>query len=190
MTAFERIVVGATTWAMALSGVAFFWMKYLMRGDDPFSVIHHPWQPHALTLHVLAGPAAVFALGLIARGHIVERLADPRAGRGRATGIVLLVLVVPMISSGYLLQVLTDPGFKRVLVGVHVGAGVLYTLLFAGHLVVSRKAGRAPNERVGRATPARRATTRRLDPRGRRGIGWSVRPSGTGAPAGREGMKP
>jgi hypothetical protein len=190
VTGFERAVVGATTWSMAITGAAFFWMKYMMTGDDPFSVIHHPWQPHALSLHVLGGPAAVFALGLIARSHILERLMGPRPGRGRATGIVLLALAVPMIASGYLMQVLTAPDTKRVLVGVHVAAGGLYTLLFVGHLVASRKTGRALNGPGGRVVAHRRTMSRRLDPRGRRGIALFVRPPESGAPAGREGMKP
>lgn len=138
MSGLERALVNLSTWFMALTGAAYFFMKYLMSGDDPFSVIHHPWQPHALSLHVIAGPAAVFALGLIVRDHILARIVEPRQRRGRATGIVLVALTLPMIASGYLMQVLTDPAIKRVLVGVHAVSGTLYIVLFAGHMVASR----------------------------------------------------
>jgi hypothetical protein len=156
----ERALLNATTWLMAITGAAYFFMKYLMSGNDPFSVIHHPWQPHALSLHVLAGPAAVFALGLIARDHVLARMVDPRKGRGRATGLILVALTIPMIVSGYLLQVLTHPAAKRVLVGVHVGSGALYALLFAGHLLAS-KSGRN-GAKVGASGP--RASTGEVAP--------------------------
>ena len=88
MSDLERALVHVTTWVMAITGAAYFYMKYVMSGSDPFSIIHHPWQPHALSLHVLGGPAAVFALGLIARDHILDRIFEPRQRRGRATASV------------------------------------------------------------------------------------------------------
>jgi len=185
----EATLVGLATWGMTITGAAFFVMKYLMTSSDPYSVIHHPWQPQALSLHVIGGPIAVFALGLIARGHIVDRLLDPRQRRGRATGVALLALVVPMIASGYLLQVLTDETVKRVLVGTHVITGSLYALLFAGHLVTSGLPRRKGN---GGDAGARRGrgTARRLALPGRRGIGSRVRRRAAETPAGREEKTP
>ncbi|HEU4402302.1 MAG TPA: hypothetical protein VFT43_09370, partial [Candidatus Polarisedimenticolia bacterium] len=74
MSLFEKILLNLATGLAALSGFVYLVMKYFMTSDDPFSVLHHPWQPYALALHVLVGPAAVFALGLITRGHILDRL--------------------------------------------------------------------------------------------------------------------
>ena len=185
MSAVERRLVGLATWWMAVTGAAFFCMKYLMSATDPYSVVHHPWQPHALSLHVIGGPVAVFSLGLIAR------LLDARQRRGRATGLVLIALALPMIASGYLLQVVTDPMVKRLLVGAHVLSGALYTLLFAGHLLVSRSAKRATNgPRRCAAGPRTAHATRRLDRPGRRGIGSWVRRRAAETPAGREEMTP
>ena len=169
MSGFERAVVNATTWLMALTGAAYFYMKYMMVGRDPFSVLHHPWQPHVLSLHVLVGPVAVFALGLIARDHILDRIFEPRQRRGRATGLVILALAAPVIASGYLLQVVTDPGSKRVLVGVHVVGGTLYTAVYAGHFVAARlgRSGSNGNGRGGARARSSRPT--RLDPPGQRG---------------------
>jgi len=177
----ERTIVGLATWWMSLTGAAFFFMKYLMSSADPYSVIHHPWQPHALSLHVIGGPIAVFALGLITRDHIVDRLLDPRQRHGRATGLVLLLLAPSMIASGYLLQVVTDPAVKRVLVGAHLVSGGLYALLFAGHLLVGRS--RAGTSRA-------RRSTRDLDRPGRRGIRSWVRRRAVRRPAGREEITP
>ena len=111
----------------------------------------------------------VFALGLIARDHIIDRLSDPRQRRGRASGVIIVALALPMIVSGYLLQVVTDPAVRRALAAIHIAGGGLYVLLFAGHLVVSRN-GRQRSEDGRRA--ARRGRARpRLDRPGRRGIG-------------------
>ncbi len=191
MSGMERTIVGLATWWMTITGAAFFFMKYLMSASDPYSVIHHPWQPHALSLHVIGGPVAVFALGVIARDHIVDRLLDPRQRRGRATGLLLLVLALPMIASGYLLQVITDPALKRVLVGAHLISGGLYALLFAGHLLVSWSLRRGANgTRAGAASSRGRPSTRHLDRPGRRGIGSFLRRRAVDTPAGREEMTP
>jgi hypothetical protein len=191
VSGFERAIVGATTWLMAITGAAYFYMKYLMSGSDPFSAVHHPWQPRALALHVIVGPLAVFALGMIARDHILGRLLDPRQRRGRASGIVILGLAIPMIVSGYLMQVLTDPGIRRILAGGHALIGALYTLLFAGHLFASGSARRGANGNGGSGGAARaRRRERRLDRRGQRGIKSLRRLEQRVRQAGSEGMKP
>ena len=190
MSGFERAIVHLTTWLMAITGTAYFCMKYLMRGSDPFSVLHHPWQPHALSLHVIVGPAAVFALGLIARDHILARIFEPRQRRGRATGLIILGLAAPMIASGYLMQVWTGPALKRALVCIHVVSGALYTLLFAGHLLASRSVRNGARGNGGSGARARTRGATLLDRSGRRGIGLMARLRARFGPAGPEGMKP
>ncbi|MBI1951075.1 MAG: hypothetical protein HYS34_06910 [Acidobacteria bacterium] len=158
MNASERALLNASTWLVALSGGGYFYMKYLMTGDDPFSVIHHPLQPHALALHVLLAPVLVFALGLVTREHIIGSLLEPRRRRGRVTGIVALSLAVPMIVSGYLMQVLTDPAARRVLSGIHAGGGALYALMFLGHLAGSSNGSHGANGDGGGRPGGRRRT--------------------------------
>ena len=159
MNPFERALLNASTCLVALTGGVYFFMKYMMTGGDAYSVIHHPLQPHALSLHVLLAPVLVFALGLITRDHILGYLREPRQRRGRATGILAVGLAAPMIVSGYLMQVLTDPAPRRILAVIHLAGGSLYVLLFLGHLVASRNGRRGGNEsgggRAGRRRPAR-----------------------------------
>jgi hypothetical protein len=191
VSGFERAVVGLSTWAMAITGTAFFAMKYLMpAARDPFSVIHHPWQPHALMLHVIVAPVAVFALGLIARGHILDRIQDARQRRGRTTGLLIVGLAAPMIAAGYLLQVVTEPGARRVLVGVHVVSGALYALLFAGHLAFSRPLRLPLNGSARKGFRPRRPGPRRLDRPRRRGIKSWVRRRGVETRPGTEDANP
>ena len=158
MSAFERALLNVSTWLVALSGAAYFYIKYWMTGDDPFSVIHHPIQPHALSLHVLLAPVFVFALGLVTREHIIGYLLEPRRRRGRVTGVVVLSVAAPMIVSGYLMQVLTDPAARRVLSVIHAGGGALYALLFLGHLAGSRNGSRGASGNGGGRPGGRRRT--------------------------------
>ena len=141
MSTLERWLLNLSTGVATVTGLVYFYMKDVMRGEDPFSVLHHPWQPHALALHVLSGPVVVFALGLIARDHILGRLLDVRPHRGRRAGIVTMSLAAPMITSAYLLQVVSEPSLRRALVWTHLASGSLFALLF-----VAPSTGDTPRE--------------------------------------------
>jgi hypothetical protein len=164
MSAFERWLLHAATGITAATGFLYLGMKYLLTRDDPFSAVNHPWQPHVLALHVLAAPLLVFALGLIAREHIVGRFLDDRPQRGRASGVATFLVALPMIASGYLMQVLTDPAMRRALIVIHIASGALFTLWFAGHLLLAGPQRRAEGGRRGaRSRRGDRAASRRLD---------------------------
>lgn len=163
MSAFERWLLHVATWITGATGFLYLGMKYLMTRDDPFSAVNHPWQPHVLALHVLAAPLLVFALGLIAREHIVGRFLDERPQSGRASGAATILVAFPMIASGYLMQVVTDPPVRRVLIVIHIASGVLFALWFAAHLLAARVGRRASGgrrgarmQRFGRAASRRR----------------------------------
>jgi hypothetical protein len=149
VTRFERILLHLSTWSTAASGLIYFWMKHFMTSDDPFSAIHHPWQPHLLSLHVLAAPFLVFALGLMTRDHIFGKIRDRGNGRGRGSGIWTVVVAGPMIASGYLIQVYPDPAPRRALVVAHLAAGCLFVLLLFGHVAAARVRGRRAAEAGG-----------------------------------------
>jgi hypothetical protein len=144
---FENLLLQLSTWFAALSGTVFLIMKNFMKNDDPFSVLGHPWQPHMLAIHVLVGPVMVFALGLIAREHVLGRYLDGAGHGGRRSGASTILLAAPMIVSGYLLQVVTDPTPRKILVILHLAAGFLFTLVFLVHLL--RVAGRKRAARIG-----------------------------------------
>jgi hypothetical protein len=134
MSRFENILLQASTWLSAASGLAFLLMKYLMENDDPFSVLGHPWQPHMLAVHLLVGPVVVFALGLISRDHVLDRYINGNGRGGRRSGTSTILLAAPMILSGYCLQIVTDESLHRLLVILHVASGLLFLLLFVLHL--------------------------------------------------------
>lgn len=143
MSRLERWVVLVSTAVVAASGVGFFWTKYLLRpAPDAFSIVNHPLEPWFLKIHVLAAPAFVFAAGLLAVGHIARHL-QLGVRLGRASGISALVTLGPMTATGYLLQVVTSPGWIVVLAWVHIGSGFAFLAALAAHTVVARRAARA-----------------------------------------------
>lgn len=159
MTRFESLLLQISTWMSALSGSAFLVMKYMMKSDDPFSILGHPWQPHMLAIHVLVGPVVVFALGLISRDHVVARYMNGGRPEGRRSGVSTILLAAPMILSGYLLQVVTGGTLRRALVVLHVASSLLFVALFLLHL---RGAG-ARRRATRRVSAGPTAGRRRLD---------------------------
>jgi hypothetical protein len=150
---FERLLLDLSIALSSVTGAVYFVMKEWMRPRDPFSVLGHPWQPHVLAAHVLAGPAVVFALGLIARDHIVERIVSGKPATGRRTGLFITSLALPMVLSGYLLQVVTAPAGRRILALLHLVSGLLFALLFVGHLAATAARRRALAARGGVPDP-------------------------------------
>ncbi len=183
MSRFEKILLHASVLLAALSGGVLFWMKHLLASRDPFSVVHHPWQPAVLAAHVLVVPLLVFALGLITRDHIVGRFLDGSARPGRRSGIGAILLALSMIASGYLLQVLTGADARRLMALVHAACGGAFTIAYIAHVLLSgplRGTVRGPR---GRARSGRRA-------RGAGGrLAWS-RVLGLKSPAGSRAPRP
>jgi len=140
MTPLERFLLNSSTVVVGVSGIVYGVMKYLMTPVDPYAVVNHPLQPWMLDLHVLAAPAMVFAIGLIAQDHILAQLRKRQYGPGRSTGMIALWCLFPMLSTGYLIQVVTEEKLRLVFVVIHLSTGGLYLILFAAHLIISRRA--------------------------------------------------
>jgi hypothetical protein len=133
----ERWTMSAGAAAVTATGVVYVWMKYLMHSDDPLAVINHPWQPAVLKLHILTAPILVFGLGLIAVRHV---LAHWRGGTrtARRTGLTALAAVLPMILTGYLIEVFTSIRWLSATAWAHIGTGLLFAAGFGLHQVVWR----------------------------------------------------
>jgi hypothetical protein len=112
------------------SGVGLLWTKYLVAANDPWAAINHPLQPWFLKIHIVTSPFLIFALGLVTSRHILPRLRSRRRGW---SGVVLLLVVVPLVITGYLIQTVIEPGWLRVLAVAHIGLGLLYAMGYAVH---------------------------------------------------------
>lgn len=135
MSRAQLVVVHLANLAVCATGLVYAWMRYLVSPTDEWAVVNHPWQPHVQHLHVLAAPVLVFAVGLIWSAHIVIKAKNGRTNR--LSGVGLTVLFLPMVASGYLLQVAVDPAWRQVWMWVHVVSSMLWVLTFVGHQVVA-----------------------------------------------------
>ena len=136
MKPWERWTFNIVSLIIAITGFAYFWMKYAMTTDDPFAVVNHPWQSTMLTLHLLASPPMILLFGIILNSHIMKKLRVPRMAN-RRSGLLSLGAFVAMVCSGYLLQVTMDERWLGVLVALHVTSGALFSGAYGIHLLVS-----------------------------------------------------
>ena len=139
MRPWERRAFNLAAVAVTLTGIAYFWMKYLVRNDDPFAVVNHPWQGAMLALHVLASPPFVLIFGIVLNSHVMKKLRAPRRAPNRRSGLLSFATFAAMTASGYLLQVVTVESWLQALVALHVASGVLFAGAYAVHLIVSAR---------------------------------------------------
>jgi len=115
-----------------LTGVVYGWLRYFGSVKGDFGPEPSAWQPFWQHAHVLAAPVLLFALGVAVRGH-VQGMLGRGVQRGRRTGLVLLVLAVPMVLGGYAVQVVTAAGVRNALGWSHAAIGALFAALYAIH---------------------------------------------------------
>ena len=131
----ERWFFNAMHAAITLSGLAYFYMKYLMTTDDPFALVNHPWQPAMLSIHVVVAPLAVVFFGMVFRSHTLLKIV--RASRvNRRSGLLSAGSFLVMTLSGYLIQVVTHPALITAAIWTHVATGVVFALAYGIHLFI------------------------------------------------------
>jgi hypothetical protein len=116
------------------TGILFAWMKYAMKGGDPFAVVNHPWQPFMLAAHVVVAPLLVFAFGWIFSEHMWAKFRNHGAPQ-RGTGIWSMAAIIPMVLSGYLLQIATADATRQAMAVAHWTSSGLFTLAYAVHVI-------------------------------------------------------
>jgi len=123
----------------ALTGIVFAVMKYAMKSDDPFAVVNHPLQPFMLSAHVVIAPFLVFGFGWIFANHIWPGFTSGIA-RKRKSGLWSMAAIVPMVLSGYLLQVSTADATRQAMAIAHWISSALFVLAYAIHLLTKKSA--------------------------------------------------
>ena len=132
MSRTERRLLDISNLFVGGTGIVDGVMKYLMESPDEWAVVNHPWQPHVQHLHVLAAPLLVFTCGLFWSRHVVEKLCGNGSG-GRATGLTLIVQFVPLVLSGYLIQVSVSQTWRTVWIWVHLITAGIWILTAVAH---------------------------------------------------------
>jgi uncharacterized membrane protein YgdD (TMEM256/DUF423 family) len=138
VTTLERRLFAAAAVLTLATGLAYGWMKYLLRGSDPYAVVHHPLQPLMLKLHILVAPVLVFALGVLAVRHIGPQLANGIVA-ARRSGVLTTAVAAPMVLTGYLIQVLSDERWLRWVGWGHILLGVVFGGAFLAHRLAARR---------------------------------------------------
>lgn len=132
LTRVEAWMIHISNLLVGCTGLVYAWMIYLVKPDDPYAVVNHPWQPAVQHLHVLAAPLLVFAAGLIWRRHV---WGSWRSGvtRRRRSGVGMALALVPMIASGYLLQTAVESRWRTIWVAVHLTTSALWISAYLIH---------------------------------------------------------
>ena len=141
MNRFESWLLHLSTAVLTITGFVYAWMHYLMKPDDPFSVVNHPWEPHFLSTHILVAPFLVVGFGIILHSHILFKI-SAGARTARKTGLLLIPLFAVMVISGYLLQVIVSD-FRKPLVWIHLGSGAFWSVFYLAHQIASYAQRRA-----------------------------------------------
>ncbi len=141
-----NVLVGGT-------GLVYAWMRYLVEPEPDelgFAIVNHPLQPDVQHLHVLVAPLLVFGAGMIFRRHVWARVRSGFEPR-RRSGLVLFALLLPMVLSGYLLQVSGGDPWRSAWIWTHAGTSLVWVAAYVLHLLSPRnKAEAAPvPERAG-----------------------------------------
>ncbi len=120
--------------AVGGSGVVYGLLRYFLGGEpDPYSsVARHPWEPAARDVHLLLAPLLVLGLALIWNGHIRPKYISG-ARKRRRSGISLMLLSLPMVFSGYLLQIAIDDFWRLIWIWTHGLTSVVFILAFFVH---------------------------------------------------------
>lgn len=147
MKRWERWTFNGLSLAVAMTGFAYLWMKYFIEPPDPFAVVNHPWQTTMLGLHVITSPLFILVFGIVLNSHVMKKL---RASRlpNRRSGYVSLGTFAAMVLSGYLLQIASNEWALQALVVMHVASGVLFSLVYGAHLVLSVRLARRPDSAI------------------------------------------
>lgn len=145
MKRLEKQVLHWTQAAVGLTGVGYGVCLYLLRSEDPYAVVNHPLQPDFLHAHVLAAPLAVFGIGFIWQSHVLKKLRASSHGsihgssRGtpkrRPTGLLLVGLLLPLVGSGYGVQVLVEEAARRWTGWIHAGLSALWIIAYLFHML-------------------------------------------------------
>ncbi len=137
MKPWEKYSFSVLSAILTLTGIAYFWMKWMMQSDDPFAVVNHPLQPLMLQLHVLAAPPFLIVFGIIFNSHIGRKIGKNIPNR--RSGMLSLVTLAVMTASGYLLQTLTAPLLHQAALIAHLASGAIFAVAYTVHLAIAAR---------------------------------------------------
>jgi len=138
MSKIERYLHHAANLLVGGSGLVYGWMLYFATPSEEFSVWNHPWQGAVHDLHLLLAPMLVLTFGILWKGHSGARLRDGIQQR-RVSGLGMLFTFLPMLCSGYLLQVTVEESWRTIWLWIHLGCSGLWLCAYLIHWISRAK---------------------------------------------------
>ena len=133
MSRAEALIHHAAAALVGITGLAYFWTLWLAElPADEFGIGVHPLQGDFQHLHILTAPILIFASGLIWKRHAWARIKEQHK-KHRRTGILLATTLLPMVLSGYLLQISVEEIWREIWRWVHSGTSGLWLLAYGIH---------------------------------------------------------
>lgn len=119
-----------TFFLTAVTGInLIFFRDFIPTGDSDTTLL----QPY-IKIHILAAAAMLFSLGVVFTRHALPYIKTGKSP-GKKTGITLLSLSLPVVLSGYLLQIVYTPAWQAGSWWVHSITGIVFILLFFIHQI-------------------------------------------------------
>jgi hypothetical protein len=104
---------------------------------DEYSRAGSPWEPILHNAHILVVPLLLFACGVIWKSHIVPKwrsvLGSHHTVRKKWSGLSLLFVAIPMIATGYLIQVSVNEQLRYAFVVIHLATSAVWSLAYLKH---------------------------------------------------------
>ncbi|MCP4092579.1 MAG: hypothetical protein GY747_03935 [Planctomycetes bacterium] len=135
MTRLESLFHHCANLLVGGTGLVYAWMLYFATPSGEFSILNHPWQGDFHDLHLLTAPILVISVGMVWKGHAGTRLRNCNPNR-RGSGVGLLLSFLPMMFSGYLLQVTVEESWRSIWLWVHLITSGLWLAAYAIHWIL------------------------------------------------------
>ena len=132
----QRRTLYASGALLMATGVAWLAVHYSLGSGSGPDALPHPIEAWAMRLHGLAAYGGLFALGVIAAGHVPQgwRLsARHRWSHQRSSGVTLFSLGAVLALTGYLLYYFAPESIRPALGWAHAGVGLVTALLLLSH---------------------------------------------------------
>jgi hypothetical protein len=124
-----------------VTGLVYAWMAYFVKSDDPYAVVGHPWQPHIQHAHVIVAPLLVLVLGHMWSRHIGPHL-HRVTHRRKKSGLGMLLMALPMLFSGYAIQVAVSAQWRAAWVIVHMATSLIWICGYVIHMTARLRRAR------------------------------------------------
>lgn len=117
------------------TGLVYGALRYFFVREGEYGPEIHAAQPLWQHLHVLAAPALVLMAGVFWAAHVQPCYAAGTK-EGRRSGLVMTLSALPMIFSGYGIQVTVSEGWRLAWIWIHGITGVAWVLVYGAHWLV------------------------------------------------------